>query len=111
MSTAVEPVWEIRHISKVFPGVRAVDGASLVLRAGAYQPDEGEILHRGRVVHLRDPNAAKALGVATFYQELSLVPSLSVAENVHLDRLPGRGALVSWASARRGAREALERLE
>src|SRR6266498_2241645 len=133
MSTAVEPVWEIRHISKVFPGVRAVDGASLVLRAGevhalvgengsgkstlakclagTYQPDEGEILHRGRVVHLRDPNAAQNLGVATFYQELSLVPSLSVAENVHLDRLPGRGGLVSWRLARRRAREALERLE
>src|SRR6266540_2302350 len=111
MSTAVEPVWEIRHISKVFPGVRAVDGASLVLRAGAYQPDEGEILHRGRVLQLRDPNAAKSLGVATFYQELSLVPSLSVAENVHLGRLPRRGGLVSWRRARQRAREALDRLE
>jgi ABC-type sugar transport system ATPase subunit len=90
MSTAVEPVWEVRHVSKMFPGVRAVDGASLALRAGevhalvgengsgkstlakclagTYQPDEGEILHRGRAVQLRDPNVAKALGVATFYQ-------------------------------------------
>jgi ribose transport system ATP-binding protein len=133
MSTAVEPVWEVRHISKTFPGVRAVDGASLALRAGevhalvgengsgkstlakclagTYQPDEGEILHRGRVVQLRDPNAAKSLGVATFYQELSLVPSLSVAENVHLGRLPGKGGLVSWSRARRGALAALRRLE
>jgi ribose transport system ATP-binding protein len=133
MSTAVEPVWEVRHLSKMFPGVRAVDGASLALRAGevhalvgengsgkstlakclagTYQPDEGEILHRGLVVQLRDPNAANALGVATFYQELSLVPSLSVAENVYLGRLPGRSALVSWGSARRGALAALRRLE
>jgi ribose transport system ATP-binding protein len=133
MSTAVEPAWEVRHLSKMFPGVRAVDGASLALRAGdvhalvgengsgkstlakclagTYQPDEGEILHRGRVVQLRDPNVAKALGVATFYQELSLVPSLSVAENVYLGRLPGRSGLVSWGSARRGALAALRRLE
>jgi ribose transport system ATP-binding protein len=133
MSTAAEPVWAVRHVSKMFPGVRAVDGASLALSAGevhalvgengsgkstlakclagTYQPDEGEILHRGHVVQLRDPNAAKALGVATFYQELSLVPSLSVAENVYLGRLPGRRGLVSWGSARRGALAALRRLE
>jgi ABC-type sugar transport system ATPase subunit len=133
MPEAVEPVWEVRGVTKTFPGVRALDGASLSLRsgevhalvgengsgkstlakciAGTYQPDSGEILHRGRVVQLRDPNAAHALGVATFYQELSLVPSLSVAENVHLGRLPGRGGLVSWGSARRGALEALRRLE
>jgi ribose transport system ATP-binding protein len=133
MSTAVEPIWEVRHISKTFPGVRAVDGASLDLCAGevhalvgengsgkstlakclsgTYQPDEGEILHRGRVLQLRDPNAAKSLGVATFYQELSLVPSLSVAENVYLGRLPGKAGLVSWTSARRGALAALRRLD
>jgi ribose transport system ATP-binding protein len=133
MSTAAEPVWGVRHVSKMFPGVRAVDSASLALRAGevhalvgengsgkstlakclagTYQPDDREILHRGRVVHLRDPNAAKALGVATFYQELSLVPSLSVAENVYLGRLPGRSGLVSWGGARRGALAALRRLE
>lgn len=133
MSIAVEPAWEVRHLSKMFPGVRAVDGASLALYAGevhalvgengsgkstlakclagTYQPDDGEILHRGHVVQLRDPNAAKALGVATFYQELSLVPSLSVAENVYLGRLPGRRGLVSWGSARRGALAALRRLE
>jgi ribose transport system ATP-binding protein len=133
MSPGAEPVWEIREVSKTFPGVRALDGASLRLRtgevhalvgengsgkstlakclSGTYQPDSGEIVHRGRVVQLRDPNAAQALGVATFYQELSLVPSLSVAENVHLGRLPGRGGLVSWGSTRRSAFAALRRLE
>jgi ribose transport system ATP-binding protein len=133
MSPGVEPAWEVREVSKTFPGVRALDGASLRLQtgkvhalvgengsgkstlakclSGTYQPDSGEIVHRGRVVQLRDPTAAQALGVATFYQELSLVPSLSVAENVHLGRLPGRGGLVSWGSTRRGAFAALRRLE
>jgi len=128
-----DSVWDARNVSKAFPGVRALDSVSLRLDvgevhalvgengsgkstlakclSGTYQPDAGEILYRGQVVQLRDPNAAQNLGVATFYQELSLVPSLSVAENVHLDRLPGRGGLVSWRLARRRAREALERLE
>ena len=128
-----EPAWEVRDLSKTFPGVRALDRVSVRLRvgevhalvgengsgkstlakclSGTYQPDAGEILHRGAVVQLRDPTAAQRHGVATFYQELSLVPSLSVMENVHLGRLPGRGGLVSWQSARRRARKALERLE
>jgi ribose transport system ATP-binding protein len=128
-----EPGWEVRDVSKTFPGVRALNGVSLRLRegevhglvgengsgkstlakclSGTYQPDSGEIRHRGAMVQLRDPTIAQRLGVATFYQELSLVPSLSVMENVHLGRLPGRGGLVSWHSARRRAREALERLE
>jgi ribose transport system ATP-binding protein len=133
MSQDAKPAWEVRDVFKTFPGVRALDGASLRLRtgevhalvgengsgkstlakclSGTYQPESGEILHGGRVVQLRDPNVAQALGVATFYQELSLVPSLSVAENVHLGRLPGRGGLVSWGGARRGALAALGRLE
>jgi ribose transport system ATP-binding protein len=127
------PAWEVREVSKAFPGVRALDRVSLRLEvgevhalvgengsgkstlakclSGTYQPDDGEILHRGEVVQLRDPNAAQNLGVATFHQELSLVPSLSVAENVHLGRLPGRVGMVSWRSARRRAKEALDRLE
>jgi ribose transport system ATP-binding protein len=133
MSQDAKPAWEVRDVSKTFPGVRALDRASLRLRtgevhalvgengsgkstlakclSGTYQPESGEILHGGRVVQLRDPNVAQALGVATFYQELSLVPSLSVTENVHLGRLPGRGGLVSWGGARRGALAALGRLE
>jgi ABC-type sugar transport system ATPase subunit len=128
-----DAAWEVQDVSKAFPGVRALDGVSLQLRvgevhalvgengsgkstlakclAGTYQPDAGTILHDGAVVQLRDPMVARGLGVATFYQELSLVPSLSVAENVHLGRLPGRGGLISWRSARRRARAALERLE
>ena len=126
-------VWEVREVSKTFPGVRALDRVSLQLTSGevhalvgengsgkstlakclsgTYQADSGEILYQGSAVELRNPTVAQNLGVATFYQELSLVPTLSVAENVHLGQLPGRGGLVSWRRARRRAREALQRLE
>jgi ABC-type sugar transport system ATPase subunit len=128
-----EPSWEVRDLVKTFPGVRALDRVSLRLRAGevhalvgengsgkstlakclagTYQPDDGVILHRERPVELRDPGAARKLGVAIFYQELSLVPALTVAENVCLDELAGRGGAVSWRRLRREAREALERLD
>ena len=130
--TVSAPLWEARDVSKTFPGVRALDGVSLSLNvgevhalvgengsgkstlvkclSGIYQPDAGELLHRGSPVELRDPAAAHELGVATFYQELSLVPSLTVAENIHLGRLPGRGGLIRWSAARREARAALGRV-
>jgi ribose transport system ATP-binding protein len=126
------PLWELREVSKSFPGVRALDRVSLSLHegqvtalvgengsgkttlakclAGVHQPDAGELLHRGQRVELRDPASARAFGVAVFYQESSLVPSLTVAENIHLGRLPRRGAMVTWAEARRGSARGLARL-
>jgi ribose transport system ATP-binding protein len=125
-------LWELRDVSKSFPGVLALDGVSLTLHegqitalvgengsgkstlakclAGVHHPDEGELYHRGERVEVRDPAAARALGVAVFYQESSLVPSLSVAENIFLGRLPRRGPIVDWAAARRDAARALDRL-
>jgi ribose transport system ATP-binding protein len=125
-------LWELRDVSKWFPGVLALDGVTLSLRegqitalvgengsgkstlakclAGVHQPDQGELFHRGERVEIRDPAAARALGVAVFYQESSLVPSLTVAENIFLGRLPRRGPIVDWASARRNAAQALDRL-
>lgn len=127
-----DALWEVRDVSKSFPGVRALDGVSLTLHegqitalvgengsgkstlakclAGVHQPDEGELHHRGERVDLRDPAAARGRGVAVFYQESSLVPSLSVAENIFLGRLPRRGPVVDWAAAHRNAGRALRRL-
>jgi ribose transport system ATP-binding protein len=128
-----ELIWEVSDLVKSFPGVRALDRVSLRLLtgqvhalvgengsgkstlakclSGTYQPESGTVLHRGDPVELRDPAAARERGVAIFYQELSLVSSLSVAENVRLVDLARPGGFVSWRELRRGAREALERLE
>jgi ribose transport system ATP-binding protein len=125
-------LWEVRDVSKWFPGVRALDGVTLTLHqgqitalvgengsgkttlakclAGVHHPDEGELHHQGEKVELRDTAAARALGVAVFYQESSLVPSLTVAENIFLGRLPRRGPIVDWPAARRDASRALQRL-
>src|SRR5512147_3258250 len=112
-SGAAKPL-KLLAVSKSFPGVRALrevdfelrpgevhalvgeNGAGkstlLKLLSGALQPDSGSIELNGTHVFLRDPRASADLGIATIYQELSLVPWLSVAHNLFLgrERLAGR---------------------
>ncbi|WP_406023104.1 sugar ABC transporter ATP-binding protein [Nocardioides sp. NBC_00850] len=97
---------EMTGIVKRFPGVLALGGVDLDVRAGevhcllgqngagkstlikvlsaAYQPDEGEILWEGEPVRLTTPVAAMKRGISTIYQELDLVPGLTVTENIFL---------------------------
>jgi len=101
-------VLEMRRISKAFPGVRALDDASLSVRpgevhalmgengagkstlmkilAGAQHADSGEVLLDGTAIHVETPQQALDLGISIIYQELNLVPHLSVAENIFLGR-------------------------
>jgi ribose transport system ATP-binding protein len=107
-----QPVLQMRGISKRYPGARALDNASLDVRAGevhivlgengagkstlmkilsgAVRADSGEILLDGHPVELSSPLKARRLGISTIYQELSLVPHLSVAENIFLGKTPTR---------------------
>src|SRR4051794_3796443 len=122
----------MRGIVKQFPGVRALDGVDLEVRAGevhcllgqngagkstlikvlagAHQPDEGHITWDGAPVVLGDPQAAMSLGIATIYQELDLVSGLTVADNVFLGRERTRLGLTRPAQANRAAAELLTRL-
>jgi ribose transport system ATP-binding protein len=112
-------VLEMRGIRKTFPGVVALDGVDLTLEAGdvhmllgengagkstlmkilsgAYRKDAGEIRLNGRPVDVASPRDARDLGIRVIYQELNLVPHLSVAENIFLGELPTRwGGIVDW---------------
>ncbi|MBI1872282.1 MAG: sugar ABC transporter ATP-binding protein, partial [Acidobacteria bacterium] len=111
---------EMRRIRKAFPGVVALDGVDFDLRAGevhvllgqngagkstlmkilsgAYRKDAGEIAIDGQTAWIGSPREAQALGIATMYQELSLVPNLTVAENILLGHEPSRGG---WIDRRR----------
>ncbi len=119
-------------ISKNFPGVRALEsvdfrlhagevhallgengaGKSTLIKimAGALRQDSGEIRIDGRPVDLDSPAAARARGVSTVYQEVNLVPTLSVTKNLTLERQPRRFGLISWREADRRARQRLARL-
>src|SRR6478609_6118399 len=119
-------------IVKTFPGVRALDGVDLDVRArevqcllgqngagkstlikvlaGAHQPDAGTITWRGEPASLSDPQAAMRLGIATIYQELDLVAGLSVADNIFLGREHARLGLTRPSVANRAASRLLTRL-
>ena len=126
------PLLEMRGISKGFPGVRALDDVSFEVRPGevhmllgqngagkstlikvlygAYHPDQGEFIYRGRPVRIDSPADARELGIAVIFQEFSLVPYLDVAQNIFLGR-EFRGRLPFQIDHRRMHREARELLQ
>ena len=126
-------VLRLTGIAKRFPGVVALDGVDLELRAGvvhaltgengsgkstlariacgALTPDAGTIAVDGTPRTIASPRQALALGIVTISQELTLAPALSVAENVFLGRLPrARLRRVDWPRLRAEARAVLDGL-
>ena len=78
--------------------------------SGAYKADRGSMWLEGAPDHPRDPMDARRKGVAMIYQELSLVPHLSVSENIMLGMEPHSGPLLDRAKMRDIARSAMHRL-
>lgn len=131
-TAAVQPLLVMRGISKSFVGAKAVAGVDLTILpgqvhavvgengagkstlmkiiAGVHQQDDGVLEVDGRPVHLRSPRDARRLGIGMVYQELSLVPELSVAENISLGRTPRRRGLIDRRAMGEIAREVLARL-
>jgi ribose transport system ATP-binding protein len=125
-------VLRLTDIVKTFPGVRALDGVELEVRAGevhcllgqngagkstlikvlagVHRPDSGMILWHDQPVSFGNPQAATKAGIATIYQELDLVEDLTVAENVFLGHEPRTGGFVHRRQMRRDARAILGRL-
>lgn len=119
----------MRDISKRFPGVLALDNVSLSIErgevhallgengagkstlmkilSGAYKKDAGEIIFDGQPVQINSPRQAQELGVSIIYQELNLVPQLSVAENIFLSSLPMKTPRASTGSASTATRRPL----
>ncbi|WP_410643432.1 sugar ABC transporter ATP-binding protein [Amycolatopsis sp. lyj-346] len=122
----------VRGIVKNFPGVRALDGVDLDVEpgevhcllgqngagkstlikvlSGAHRPDEGELTWAGERVDLGSPVDALRLGIATMYQELDLVPGLSVADNIFLGHERARFGFTRISQARAEAARLMARL-
>ena len=124
-------ILELQQVAKTYPGTVALKdfsvrwtggsihaligrngaGKSTLVRilTGAIAPSSGTVLLNGNEVRFRSPGDARRAGIAAVHQELSLLPDLSIAENIHLGRLPRRtGALsrfVDWKEASRRTEE------
>lgn len=128
-----EPLIQVSKISKRFGANQALDeadfdlmpgevhalvgvngaGKSTLMKilAGVHEKDSGRFTYRGEERHFKTPTEAEHSGIAIVYQELSLLDHLSVAENILIRNLPGRGWLgaINWNTARKRARELLSR--
>ncbi|MYW63315.1 ATP-binding cassette domain-containing protein [Streptomyces sp. SID8379] len=125
----------VKNLSKTFPGVRALDGVDFTARAGevhaligengagkstlikvltgVYQPDQdaGELTYDGQGVSFSTPLDAQHAGISTIYQEVNLVPLMSVARNLFLGREPrNRLGLIDFRRMHREAAAALREL-
>ena len=132
MTTAAQPYLVFDAITKTYPGVKALRGVSfgveegtvhalmgengagkstlLKTLSGAHQPTTGCLRIGGREHVFPSTSAAMAAGVAVIYQELHLVPEMTVAENIYLGHLPQRGGIVDRARLNELAATQLRRL-
>lgn len=125
-------ILELQHISKSFPGVKALDDVSVSIErgsvhalvgengagkstlikvlAGIYHPEQGEVFLDGVKTKFRTPYDSQQKGISVVHQEFKMSESLSVAENVFLGNLMYKGRLVDWKGMRRRADEMLREL-
>ena len=125
-------ILSLKGITKVFPGVKALDdvtinvergtihglvgengaGKSTLIKvlAGIYQPEQGEVVLEGEVRKFASPIAARRAGISVVHQEIKLSETLSVAENMFLGNIMMKGKIVDWAGMRKRAQEIVDDL-
>jgi len=128
-----EPALIIDNITKLFPGVRALDSVSFQVRkgevhavvgengagkstlmkilAGALAPDQGKIIIGGKEMRSFDPETARDRGIAIIYQEYTLLPHLSVAQNISLGREPRKAGWINRSREYQVASRVLKTLD
>ncbi|MEM9424942.1 MAG: ATP-binding cassette domain-containing protein, partial [Spirochaetota bacterium] len=126
----MDKILELKGITKQFPGVKALDqvnlnvypgkvmgllgengaGKSTLMKilSGVYTPDAGRLLWQGQELTFSGIHAAKKQGISIIHQELSLLPELSIAENIFLDQLPvSQWGKIRWKEIYRKAKDLL----
>ena len=129
---AKDYILSLQGITKVFPGVKALDnvtinvergtihglvgengaGKSTLIKilAGIYQPNEGKVFIEGRDMNFSNPIEARAAGVSVVHQEIKLAEPLTVAENMFLGNVMLKKGLVDWKGMRKRAQEIVDDL-
>jgi methyl-galactoside transport system ATP-binding protein len=129
-----DTILEVKNISKFFPGVKALDGVDFKLKKGSvhalvgengagkttlmmilggvYKQDEGKIILEGNQVSFESAYDAIKNGISVVYQELSLVPDLTVAENIFANRQPTRKLnMINWKKLQKDTDELLKNFD
>ena len=132
-TTQLAPVFELRDVIKTFPGVRALDGASLRIypgrvmallgengagkstlmkvMTGIHKQDSGTLFYQGKQVDFKGPRDSQSQGVGIIHQELNLINELSIAENIFLGQEPvGRFGRINKSLILEKSRTLMERL-
>jgi len=129
------PILELSHVTKTFPGVRALDdvhfqllpgeihaligengaGKSTLIKVitGVYRPDAGQILFEGRPVDIHSTLDSQRLGIAAIYQHVTCYPTLSVTENIFIghEKVHPLTRKIDWRDLHSRAEELLARLD
>jgi len=121
---------QMKNITKVFPGCKALDHVDLTVKKGSvhalmgengagkstlikvltgvHQADEGEMYLNSEKVYFSTPKEALDKGISTIYQELDLIPELTIAENIFLGREIMKGKLIDWKTTFDKAQEIIK---
>lgn len=134
MNELSENMLSFQHISKSFPGVKALSDVSFSIRKGEvhalvgengagkstllnilkgiYQPDEGQIIYDGSSIKIKSPGHASSIGINMVHQEINLVPELTVGQNILLGNEPMRkGIAINYRELYKRCNEALKELD
>lgn len=128
----MNPILELKNITKVFPGVKALDNVSLTFEkgeihaiagengagkstfikiiTGAIQPTQGSIYFEGKKIEKNSPIISLNLGIAAIYQEFNLFPALTVEENIFYGRFPLKHKMVDYKRMQADTEEILKSL-
>ncbi|MDR0689236.1 MAG: sugar ABC transporter ATP-binding protein, partial [Spirochaetaceae bacterium] len=135
MAEKADYILELRHITKTFPGVKALDDVHFTLKkgeihalmgengagkstlikiiTGVYLPDGGDFLIDGKQANVRHPPDAQALGIAAIYQHVTCFPDITVAENIFMGHEKTRPPFnrIDWKTMNREASDLLSQLD